>query len=78
MYYFYEHFFTGSVKLSNYSIHRRLSDLNIVTHSNYSKKTDIFKFALFILSLVEGRSFTDDSVEIPNSIQSDLFDLLTK
>ncbi|KAG5896432.1 hypothetical protein JTB14_022511 [Gonioctena quinquepunctata] len=68
----------GNVKVSNCSIHRRLSDLNIQNHNDYGKKTDIFKFGLLMLSLLRGYSISENEFDIPSSIQPDLYDFLTR
>lgn len=71
-------YISGEVKLSNYSIYRRLSDLHSNEPCIYGKKTDIFKYGLFILSLVQGKSLSEESIKIPNSIPSDLYDFLKR
>ncbi|VEN60719.1 unnamed protein product [Callosobruchus maculatus] len=68
----------GHIKISNYSIHRRLYDLFSRTHSNYSKKTDIFKFGGLLLSLLQGNVISDSNMEVPTWIQPDLYDFLTR
>lgn len=69
----------GIVKVNNYSINKRLSDLiNPPLHINYGKKTDIYDFALFILSLLKGGSINDDNIEISASIPPEFNDLLSK
>ncbi|CAH1982227.1 unnamed protein product [Acanthoscelides obtectus] len=69
---------SGHIKISNYSIHRRLYDLLSQTHNNYSKKTDILKFGELLLSLLQGNVISDLNVEVPTSLQSDLYDFLTR
>nr|CAI5827878.1 unnamed protein product [Callosobruchus analis] len=69
---------SGHIKISNYSIHRRLYDLFSRTHDNYSKKTDIFKFGGLLLSLLQGNIISDSNMEVPTWIQPDLFDFLTR
>ncbi|CAH1116543.1 unnamed protein product [Phaedon cochleariae] len=68
----------GVVRISCYSIHRRLLDLKSQIHNNYSKKTDIFRFGILVLSLLLGHNVSEENFEIPDSIQSDLYDFLTK
>lgn len=70
--------FSGCIKVSNFSIHKRLSDLNTHSHTNYGKKSDIYRFGTFLLSLIQGRTVDDNNVEIPDSLQSDLYDLLQR
>ncbi|XP_030764956.1 eIF-2-alpha kinase GCN2 [Sitophilus oryzae] len=67
----------GVIKVSDYSIHRRMLDLLSPVHVYYSKKGDIFDFGKFILALL-GQNIANDNVEIPNLIQSDLYDFLTR
>ncbi|XP_050510024.1 eIF-2-alpha kinase GCN2 isoform X1 [Diabrotica virgifera virgifera] len=69
---------SGVVQIANYSIHRRMLDLSNQTHQNYNKKTDIFKFGLLVLSLLRGFSCTEESMEIPNTFPSDVYDFLTR
>uniref|UniRef100_A0A6P7FHC6 non-specific serine/threonine protein kinase n=1 Tax=Diabrotica virgifera virgifera TaxID=50390 RepID=A0A6P7FHC6_DIAVI len=69
---------SGVVQIANYSIHRRMLDLTNQTHQNYNKKTDIFKFGLLVLSLLQGFSCTEESMEIPNTFPSDVYDFLTR
>ncbi|CAG9763995.1 unnamed protein product [Ceutorhynchus assimilis] len=67
----------GIIKVSDYSIPRRLLDLvthSTHTHCNYSKMTDIFDFGKLILCLLG----YEDNIEVPTNIQSDLYDLLLK
>lgn len=68
----------GVVKVSNYSIDKKLSDLCLQNQagSNYNKKTDIYKLGLLILSLLHGNSVV--SQEIPKSLPPDLHDFLEK
>lgn len=67
----------GTVKLANYSLDKRLSDiLNQTYTANYSKKTDIYQFGVFVLSLIRGD--VKDDVEIPIGISSDFSDFLRK
>lgn len=55
----------GIVKLANYSLDKRLSDLgNKIHSSSYSKKSDVFKFGIFVLSIMKG-TFIGDNLEIP-------------
>lgn len=67
----------GVVKVSNYSVDKRLSDLYLQnqTGGNYNKKTDIYKLGLLILSLIHGNSVTQ---EIPKAAPPDLNDFLEK
>lgn len=71
-------FFLGTVVISNYSIHRRLLDLCSQGHCYYNKKTDIFKFGLLILSLLQGYTISEENVEIPSIFSSDLYDFLSR
>ncbi|XP_019769809.2 eIF-2-alpha kinase GCN2 [Dendroctonus ponderosae] len=66
----------GEVKLSNYGIHKRLSDLVTATQKNYSKKRDIYDFGRMILSLLGQKDVPEANVEIPTSLPSDLFEFL--
>ncbi|XP_031334945.1 eIF-2-alpha kinase GCN2 isoform X2 [Photinus pyralis] len=70
----------GTVKLSNYSIYKRLTDL--IAHcqsvSSYNKKTDIYQFGILLLSLIRGCSASDDNPEIPSNVQMDLHDFLMR
>ncbi|RZC35247.1 Pkinase, RWD and/or tRNA-synt His domain containing protein [Asbolus verrucosus] len=70
----------GTVALSNYSLHKRLTDLSSQTNIStyYSKKTDILRFGVFIVSLLQGAPITIDDVGIPTSVPSDLYDFLTR
>ncbi|KAJ8925528.1 hypothetical protein NQ315_009367 [Exocentrus adspersus] len=68
----------GVIKLANYSINRKLADLVSRTYGTYTKKTDIFNFGKLLLSLVQGGNVSDDNLEIPHSIQPDLYDFLTR
>lgn len=65
---------SGVVKVSDYSIHRRLLDLVNSTHGNYNRKTDIYDFGQLVLRLLGYSSFPEVSSELP----SDLYDLLLK
>lgn len=67
----------GVVKVSNYSVDKRLSDLCLKNQAggNYNKKTDILKLGLFILSLIHGNVTTQ---EIPKTVPLDLHDFLEK
>ncbi|XP_056630081.1 eIF-2-alpha kinase GCN2 [Diorhabda sublineata] len=68
----------SGVRITNYSIHRRLLDLhNHIPHNSYSKKTDIFKFGILMLSLLQGEN-REDNLEIPNTFSIDLHEFLTK
>ncbi|XP_044265056.1 eIF-2-alpha kinase GCN2 [Tribolium madens] len=69
----------GIVALANYSLHRRLTDISSQrnTSNNYSKKTDIFKFGVFLISLLQGSSY-DDDVDVPPTVPSDLYDFLSR
>lgn len=65
--------------MNNYSIHRRLSDLkNPPANVDYGKKTDIFEFALFILSLLKGAPVSGDNVDMGDSVSPEFSDLLSK
>lgn len=70
----------GVVKVANYSIDKKLSDL--ATHnqagSNYNKKTDIFKVGILILSLIQGGATAGSEKDIPKSAPPDLYDFLEK
>lgn len=65
---------SGVVKVSDYSIHRRLLDLVNSTHSTYNRKTDIYDFGQLVLRLLGYSSFPEVSSELP----TDLCDLLIK
>ncbi|KAF5288488.1 hypothetical protein FQA39_LY15417 [Lamprigera yunnana] len=70
----------GTVKLGNYSIYKRLSDL--VTQNQilntYNKKTDIYQFGVLLLSLIQGASISEESIELPPSLPMDLRHFLTR
>ncbi|CAG9859480.1 unnamed protein product [Phyllotreta striolata] len=68
----------GTVEVSNFSIYRRLLDLNNQNHGYYNKKTDIFKFGLFVLSLLQGFAVSEDNLVIPDKFSSDLYDFLSR
>lgn len=72
----------GAVALTNYSLHRRLTDISSQINNssaNYSKKTDIYKFGVFLVSLLQGSSLTEDGdVDIPPTVPSDVYDFLTR
>ncbi|CAH0551983.1 unnamed protein product [Brassicogethes aeneus] len=66
------------VKLSKYSIQKRISDLIAQSHTTYGKKTDIYDYGLFLITLLKGSKIEDENFDIPNSIPSDLYDLLQR
>lgn len=70
----------GVVKVANYSIDKKLSDLTShnQTASNYNKKTDILKVGVLILSLIHNASIAEDERDIPKSVPSDLYDFLER
>ncbi|KAK4885013.1 hypothetical protein RN001_001284 [Aquatica leii] len=70
----------GMVKLGNYSIYKRLTDLVTQTQmlSTFNKKTDIYQFGLLLISFIRGTTVSDDKIEIPSSTQMDLHDFLTR
>lgn len=69
--------FSGIVKLSNYSLSKRLQDLILPKHTlNYGKKQDIFMFGLLLLSLIKGKEVDDSNYEIPINIPNNLYDFL--
>lgn len=70
----------GVVKVSNYSVDKKLSDLiaHQQTSNNYNKKTDIYKVGILILSLLQGSNLNEDNVEIPETITLDFYDFLQK
>lgn len=69
----------GVVKVSNYSIDKKLSDLSAhnQTGSNYNKKTDIFKVGTLILDLISN-SVAENEKDIPKTTPPDLYDFLEK
>ncbi|KAJ8673725.1 hypothetical protein QAD02_004987, partial [Eretmocerus hayati] len=81
---------TGLVKLSDYSLDKRLSDMHQT--SNYAKvehdfptiqgrggkKTDIYRFGVLILSLLRGSIISDKEIEVEASLQPDLRDFIAK
>ncbi|KAL3285701.1 hypothetical protein HHI36_000232 [Cryptolaemus montrouzieri] len=70
----------GIVKVSNYCIHQRLTDLANNIHSTiYNKKMDIYKFGLLLLGLMQGSAITEeDDISVPDTLPSDLYDFLNK
>nr|XP_022909157.1 eIF-2-alpha kinase GCN2 isoform X1 [Onthophagus taurus] len=65
-----------NVKLANFSLYRRFTDITSSNHqTNYNKRTDIYRFGLFLLSLLKGEEI-DEVVHIPESISADLYDFL--
>lgn len=70
----------GIVKLSGYSLEIKLIELFAQTQNNesYSKKVDILKFGLFILSLYKGILVENSDTELPTSLPTDLQDFLSK
>lgn len=72
-------FFVGTIKLANYSICTRLTDLAASSNNSYNKKVDVLKFGLFVLYLVTGNSASGEAkVEVPSTLPSDLRDFLKK
>lgn len=73
-------FFAGIVKVSSYSIDKKLSDLvnHQQTSSNYNKKTDIYRIGVLILSLLHGSNVNEDNIEIPETVSHDFYDFLQK
>ncbi|XP_017783992.1 PREDICTED: eIF-2-alpha kinase GCN2 [Nicrophorus vespilloides] len=68
----------GRIKLSNYSLDKRLSDLLSQSQSsNFSKKLDIYRFGLFVLCLVKGANVDEEHFEIPINISPELYDFLS-
>lgn len=67
----------GVVKVSNYSVDKKLADLSAhsQTGTNNSKKTDILKLGLLILSLIHGGN---SEKHIPKNATPDLYDFLEK
>ncbi|XP_050296030.1 eIF-2-alpha kinase GCN2 isoform X2 [Anthonomus grandis grandis] len=68
----------GIIKVSDYSIYKRLSDLIRSSHGSYNKKTDIFDFGKYVLKILGQEAPDDDNIEIPTHIQSDFYDFLIK
>lgn len=70
--------FVGVVKVGNYSLDRRLSDMISQTQSsNYSKKTDIYRFGVAMLSLLKGVQILEVP-QVPQNFSGDLYDFLYK
>lgn len=46
--------------------------------NSYSKKADIFKVGILILSLINGSAVSEDDTDIPKAVSSDLHDFLEK
>ncbi|KAL1501167.1 hypothetical protein ABEB36_006549 [Hypothenemus hampei] len=63
----------GTVRVSDFSIERRLLDIVHSTHGDYSKKNDIFDFGKLLLTLL-GHKWNNG--DIPTHLPSDLYDLL--
>lgn len=76
----YSIWIAGVVKVSGYSLEVKLWELSTQTQNTeyYSKKTDIYKFGLFMLSLLKGSVIDTAGVEISPALPQDLFDFLTK
>lgn len=70
-------FFPGTIKLANYSICTRLTDLAVSSNSSYNKKVDVLKFGLFVLYLVTGNSASEEA-KVPSTLPSDLRDFLKR
>ncbi|GLV39622.1 Gcn2 [Carabus blaptoides fortunei] len=70
----------GIIKVSGYSLEVKLWELTTQTQSteSYNKKTDIYKFGLFMLSLMKGSEIDKTGVEISPALPADLFDFLSK
>lgn len=70
----------GNVKLSGYSLEMKLVELfspKLNHNESYSKKNDVLKFGLLVLSLYKGTVVESES-ELPASLPSDLQDFLTQ
>ncbi|KAF5298737.1 hypothetical protein FQR65_LT09606 [Abscondita terminalis] len=70
----------GTVKLGNYSIYKRLTDLVAQSQmlNTFNKKTDIYQFGTLLISFICGTTNSEDTTKIPSSIQNDLHDFLTR
>ena len=71
----------GTVALSNYSLHRRLTDITSQSNSftNYSKKTDIYKFGAFLVALLQGSVVSnDEDINIPTTVPPELHDFISR
>jgi serine/threonine protein kinase len=72
---------TGVVKLSDYSLDKRLSDiyqascLAKIEHDfptiqgRGGKKTDIYRFGILLLSLLKGTIISDKNIEVDSTLQ---------
>lgn len=73
--------FSGHIKLANYSIYQRLTDLasQSTNSNNYSKKNDVYDFGVTILSLVKGCQVDEEEDNIiPYDLSMDLRDFIEK
>lgn len=70
----------GVVKLSGYSLEVKLIELFTQTQNSetYSKKVDVQKFGLLILSLYKGMFVENSDPELPTSLPTDLQDFISK
>lgn len=68
----------GLIKLSGYSLEVKLTELFNQTQNteSYSKKVDILKFGLFLLSLYKGVIVENSDTEFPASLPSDFQNFL--
>ncbi|KRT79635.1 protein kinase [Oryctes borbonicus] len=68
----------GLIKVGNYSLDKRLSDIiSQAQCTNYSKKTDIYKFGVAMLSLLKGVQI-DEIPQVPQTFSGELYDFLYK
>ncbi|XP_012285402.1 eIF-2-alpha kinase GCN2 [Orussus abietinus] len=82
--------YSGMVKLSDYSLDKRLSDVYRVncsakadhdistSHSRGGKKMDIYKFGVLLLSLIKGTNVSEQNLDLGAIQQPDLRDFLSK
>ncbi|XP_060526951.1 eIF-2-alpha kinase GCN2 isoform X2 [Cylas formicarius] len=65
--------YKGCIKVAEYSIHRRLSDLLTTVHGNYGKKSDIYDFGKLLQALC-----CVEKINVSNTLSTELVDLLEK
>ncbi|XP_077285683.1 eukaryotic translation initiation factor 2 alpha kinase Gcn2 isoform X2 [Arctopsyche grandis] len=70
----------GTIRLADYSIDRRLMELYQGGDSNarYSKKQDIFRIGMLLVSLLKGEYLQENHVDVPENITPDLRDFVFK
>ncbi|XP_046628055.1 eIF-2-alpha kinase GCN2 [Neodiprion virginianus] len=81
---------TGVVKLSGYSLDKRLSDIYCASYlaknehefptiqGRGGKKADIHRFGVLLLSLLRGSIVSENEIDMETNLQTDLKDFLSK